>query len=102
MGSSGLKPMAPMIRTLAPMVAAMPKIADALYTSPEWRALVRDIKRMRGNFCQRCGKGGRIIGDHIVEVKDGGAQIDPSNVELLCIGCHNGKTAKAKARRAGR
>ena len=69
------------------------------YTSPEWRELVRDIKRRRGSWCQRCGSTKRIIGDHIVELKDGGAALDERNVELLCAACHNAKTAKARAAR---
>ncbi len=82
-------------------VAVPGKRADSLYTSPEWRALMRLIKAQRGNYCERCGSGHRVAGDHIVEVKDGGATLDPTNIELLCQGCHNGKTAAAKAKRAG-
>ncbi|WP_407026450.1 HNH endonuclease [Agrobacterium rosae] len=58
------------------------------------------LKRTRGNRCQRCRASGRIIGDHIHERKDGGADLDPSNIELLCRPCHNTKTAKARAARA--
>lgn len=81
----------------------MPKVAERFYASPQWRGLVAAIKRERGNWCQRCGAGGkgaRIIGDHVVERKDGGAELDPANVELLCLPCHNTKTAAEKARRA--
>ena len=97
-----MKPMLPLLKPLAPMLTPMAKVADSFYTSPEWRALVGEIKRQRGKWCSRCGNVGRIIGDHVVEVKDGGALLDPANIELLCIGCHNRKTAQAKARRAGR
>lgn len=89
------------IRTLSPRVATPGKRADAFYLSREWRALVRRIKAERGPYCERCGSRHRVAGDHVVEIKDGGAALDPGNVELLCQGCHNGKTARARARRAG-
>lgn len=77
-----------------------PKIADSFYLSPEWRGLVAQIKRERGAWCQRCGSNHRLIGDHIVERRDGGADLDPMNIELLCHACHQRKTAQAQARRA--
>lgn len=79
----------------------MPKKTDRFYLSPEWKALVREIKRERGAFCQRCGAAGRIIGDHIKERRDGGAELDRRNVELMCLPCHNKKTARVKAVRVG-
>lgn len=83
-------------------VKTAPKVALPFYHSREWIALVRRIKEERGNWCQRCGRGGRIIGDHIREIKDGGALLDPENVELLCMAHHAEKTALAAARRVGR
>lgn len=91
----------PLVAALPPLVAPMAKVADTLYTSPEWRALMREIKAVRGNYCQDCGAGGRIIGDHVDEVKDGGAVLDPANVRLRCMTCHNRKTAAARRARAG-
>jgi 5-methylcytosine-specific restriction enzyme A len=88
----------------APRIVAPPKKAHYWYRSPEWRALVARLKALRGPFCVRCGAGGRgvrIIGDHIRELKDGGALLDPMNVQLLCAPCHARKTAAAKAARAG-
>lgn len=90
----------PLVGSLPPRIALAPKLADRFYQSPEWRDLVRSIKQMRGAFCERCGSTNRIIADHIVERKDGGADLDPSNIELLCSPCHNRKTAQARARRA--
>jgi 5-methylcytosine-specific restriction protein A len=81
-------------------VSAMPKVAEGFYQSREWRQLVARIKRERGNWCERCGSTNRVIGDHIVERKDGGADLDQSNVELLCAKHHAAKTAAARARRA--
>lgn len=81
-------------------VAAAPKVAEPFYQSRAWRSLIASIKRERGNWCERCGSTHRVIGDHIVELKDGGAPLDPSNIELLCQAHHNAKTAKARATRA--
>lgn len=86
---------------LPPRYAAPPKRADRFYQSREWRELVATLKRERGNCCARCGSRHRVIGDHIIELKDGGAPLDPSNIELLCQAHHNAKTAEAKARRVG-
>lgn len=83
---------------------AAPKKADPFYLSAAWRRLVARLKRERGAYCARCGAGGPgviIIGDHIVELKDGGARLDPANVELLCLPHHNVKTAQAAAARLG-
>lgn len=101
-----------------------PKTADRFYLSPEWRQLVQRLIALRGRRCQHCGKTReddgspvRLIGDHIVERKDGGADLDPANVELLCSrsggngeahadgeagGCHARKTARARAERMAR
>ncbi|WP_363755110.1 HNH endonuclease signature motif containing protein [Sphingobium sp. LSP13-1-1.1] len=84
-------------------VKAAPKVAEGFYSSPEWRGLVADIKRERGARCERPGcptPTHRIIADHVVERKDGGADLDASNVELLCFTHHQQKTAAARAARA--
>jgi hypothetical protein len=95
-----LKQIPARLKAPPPKVKALPKVADPFYLSPEWRTLVRDIKRERGAFCCICGSGKRIVGDHRVELKDGGARLDPANVDLLCHGCHQRKTARERARRA--
>lgn len=98
-----LKAMPPRLASLPARVKAMPKVAERFYASAEWRALLRRIKAARGNWCETCGACGagvRIIGDHVIERKDGGADLDPANVKLLCLPCHNRKTASARAARA--
>ena len=97
---SKLKQLPSQLQTLPPRLKPAPKIADALYTSPEWRKLIARIKRQRGNWCERCGSGNRVIGDHKHEIKDGGAPLDEHNIELLCINCHNTKTHRQRALRA--
>lgn len=95
-----LSNLAPQLSSLSPLIKAPPKVADSIYLSKEWRRFVADIKRERGRFCERCGSTHRVAGDHIVEVKDGGAPFNRSNIELLCQACHNRKTHQQKARRA--
>ncbi|WP_262027135.1 HNH endonuclease [Microvirga sp. Mcv34] len=90
----------PRLSSTPPRLKSPPKIVEEFYSSPEWRALVKRIKAKRGNFCQRCGSSDRVIADHIIERKDGGADLDENNIELLCHTHHQKKTAQARARRA--
>lgn len=96
------------LKTTKPRVAVLdtrrvkpsPKVADEFYTSSAWRALLRSIIAERGRRCEKCGKTGvRIYGDHIVELKDGGAPLDRRNCQLLCASCHTRKTAAERAKR---
>lgn len=97
------------------------KTPDTVLVSSAWQQLVDRLIQVRGRRCQRCGKvheddGSpvRLIGDHIHERRDGGAELDPENVQLLCArlggdgrahadgklgGCHGRKTAEARQRR---
>ncbi|HEX7856104.1 MAG TPA: HNH endonuclease signature motif containing protein [Sphingobium sp.] len=98
-----LKAFGSRVGSAAPKLKAAPKVAEGFYSTPQWRGLVKDIKRMRGNRCERAGcttPTHRVIADHIIERKDGGADLDERNVELLCFTHHARKTAEAKARRA--
>ncbi|MBB5684311.1 HNH endonuclease signature motif containing protein [Sphingobium boeckii] len=97
-----LKSAPPRLRALEPRLRPAPKIPDPFYQSKEWRSLVASIKRERGSRCQRhgCVSVERIIADHIVERKDGGADLERSNIELLCFTHHQQKTAAARRRRA--
>lgn len=83
-----------------------PKRADPFYLAPQWRKLMAEIIRERGRICQdpNCdGKthspGMRVFGDHIVELRDGGAPYDKANVMLLCGAAHTRKTAEQRAKR---
>jgi 5-methylcytosine-specific restriction enzyme A len=88
-------------------VAPPVKLADPFYLSAEWRVFAKAIKSQRGYACEAegCGFDGRgrewlIHADHVIEIRDGGARLDPLNVMLRCQGCHNRKTAAEAARRA--
>ena len=92
--------MAPRLAAAPAKVRSAPKLAEGFYQSRDWRRFAARIKRERGGYCQRCGSKDRVILDHIVERRDGGADFDEANVELLCARHHNAKTAKARAARA--
>ena len=78
----------------------LPKLADPFYASQEWRNLVYSIIQERGKSCEKCGrKDCRIFADHIAELRDGGARLDPRNIALLCGACHSRKTASSRAER---
>lgn len=86
-----------------------PKRADAFYLSQQWRTLVASIIAERGRRCEQCGKsagqdGGplRLVADHVIEIKDGGAPLDPGNIRLLDYQCHAVKTQRARAERFAR
>lgn len=82
-------------------VSLPPKVADPFYHSPEWLALLDEIYRERGRCCEDCGATRvRLFGDHIVEIKDGGARLDKRNVRIRCGRCHARKTAMVRGQRA--
>lgn len=78
-----------------------PKTADPFYLSKPWRDLVGSILAERGRRCEECGRtDGRIYGDHIVELRDGGEPLDRRNILMRCHACHERKGAAERARRA--
>lgn len=96
------------LRTLRPNLGILdtrsakpaPKRAEPFYLSPEWRSLVAGLIAKRGRRCEECGRTGcRVYGDHVRELRDGGAPLDEGNVRLLCGSCHGVKTARARVRR---
>ncbi|MGL5446561.1 MAG: HNH endonuclease [Rhabdaerophilum sp.] len=92
---------------MAARVKAMPKVAERFYLSAEWRAYRSAHRawtkaRQGGVWCCVCGSVARLILDHRVERKDGGADFPPyEEADWYCGGCHNTKTAKARHQRAG-
>lgn len=102
-----LRMIAPTLRTMDTRTVRPPvKTADAFYVSAEWRKLMSSLIATRGRICEdkhcdgRTHKPGmRVFGDHIVELQDGGAPLDPANVLLRCGASHTKKTAAARAQR---
>jgi len=88
-------------------VAALPKKVERFYASPEWkryRSAHRAWTKAKqgGVWCCVCGSTERLILDHVVERRDGGPDLPPyEGAKWYCTGCHNAKTAAARARRAG-
>ena len=63
-----------------------PKVADEFYVSVRWRRL-REWYISGNPLCEICGKPGRVV-HHVVEIKDGGSEMDESNLETVCYQCH--------------
>lgn len=97
-------------------VAFPNKASNPFYSSLAWRRLIAELIAIRGRVCEDpqhnynrthrlknalpdSASLGRIYGDHIVELSDGGEALNPSNVRLLCAVCHGRKTAKEAIRR---
>jgi 5-methylcytosine-specific restriction enzyme A len=91
-------------------IAPRPKTAAPFYLSPEWRALVEQMKierfgsvdkaRCEDPVCKGPGTG-RIFGDHIIELRDGGRPLSPRNVLFRCGACHSRVTFERRAKRYG-
>lgn len=102
------------IATLDTRVAkSLPKEADTELLTPEHRVWREDVLRRAGHRCEwihsdgsRCMKsratGHRLIADHIVERKDGGALTDLQNGQCLCVQHNTLKGIRARAARVGR
>jgi 5-methylcytosine-specific restriction protein A len=87
-------------------VQQRPRDNAPFYSTPEWRTLVAQIISRRGRRCEKChrsqkedGSPVRIFADHIVELNDGGAKLDPNNIQLLCGSCHTSKTMASRGER---
>jgi len=102
------------LRTIPPRVPARDsrtvkpakKRAAEFYATPAWRALVTSLIAQRGRRCEACsrttnpdGSPVRLFGDHVQELRDGGAPLDPANVQLLDGSCHAAKTIRARVAR---
>lgn len=86
-------------------VRAPEKVVESFYASSAWKQLMAQIIDERGRRCEdaNCerplGPWGRIYGDHIIEIKDGGHPLDKSNIMLRCAPCHGAKTAEERRKR---
>lgn len=89
----------------------MPRKRDPKARAPEydweWYQLVLRLIRLRGRVCEMLDHQGdrqlsilaACYGDHIVELRDGGARLDEANVQLACARCHGRKTHQERTRR---
>mgnify|MGYP001184534632 FL=1 len=71
------------------------------YTGKPWRDLSHTLKIQRGGKCERCGftvveksDWVKLIGHHKIElteanISDPNISLNPDNVEIVCIDCHN-------------
>lgn len=96
-----MKTLGPRLKAAPSRIRAPDKETLPFYLSPEWRGLMRRLIQERGRRCEKCGRTGLIFGDHIVELKDGGALLDPANIQLLCGSHHTLKTNAMKRARLG-
>jgi hypothetical protein len=97
-----MKMLRPMLKPADTRAAHIPeKTADPWYLTPEHRAWREQVIARAGGVCQRSGCGRkeqRMFANHIVEIKDGGARLDPANGECLC-GRHHSLVTIAERRR---
>jgi 5-methylcytosine-specific restriction protein A len=102
----GLQALQPRVSTLSLQTAALPpKGADPIYSSAAWIALRDRVRREASGRCQApgCGRAERrMFVDHIVELRDGGAPLERTNVWLLCASHHSLKTVAERAKRTAR
>lgn len=49
----------------------------------------------------RAKPGERLMLDHVIEIRDGGARLDPGNTQWLTHSEHQAKTARTKRARVG-
>lgn len=83
---------------------AAPKEADSDYLTAEHRAWAAGVIGRAAGRCQwpGCTKAApehRMVADHIHEMKDGGAKLDPSNGQCLCVAHNTLKGVRARASR---
>lgn len=74
-------------------------VLQQFYTSKDWRDFRMNLIRQRGCVCARCGQTfedlSRLIGHHspveltIDNVHDPAVSLNPNNIEILCLDCHN-------------
>ena len=62
---------------------------NKLYNTQAWRLLSKNM-RSSNPFCM-CGEVVDVV-DHIIEIKDGGDELNEDNLQTLCHECHNRKT----------
>lgn len=83
-------------------VRAPDKVVEHFYTTPQWKE-ARQAALERDNYTcttPNCGRTEtRMFVDHIIERKDGGADYDLSNLQVLCGKHHTLKTLEDRSKR---
>lgn len=92
------------LKVLGPKVRSPAKQTDPHYGSQAHKDWVKEVFKRSGGRCQwpgctRSASESRMFADHIVERKDGGADLDPQNGWLLCGTHHTSKTAAERKKR---
>lgn len=63
----------------------------------EWQKLRRQVVQRDSGLCQQCMRENRVRSgrhvDHVTPKAKGGSD-EMGNLELLCVPCHNAKTAR--------
>ena len=92
--------------TARPPAPRPEKVANPFYSSRAWRelrefCLARAGYRCEAEFCKspNRGAGMKLEVDHIREISDGGAPLDPANCRVNCVSCHRKKTELEKLKR---
>lgn len=86
-------------------VSVAPKVADDIYSTPEYQAWRDRVVKLADGYCQdrECKepnrKPSRLFADHVVELRDGGAPFDVNNGLARCGSCHTRKTLIERAKR---
>jgi 5-methylcytosine-specific restriction protein A len=70
----------------------------ALTSADRYRIRREQLKREPQ--CRMCSSTEHLQADHITEIADGGSPFDEANLQTLCKGCHEIKTAAVRQRRA--
>lgn len=69
------------------------------YDSAVWKK-ARRLQLSKQPLCKHCSMAGKIVAatevDHIVRMSEGGAALDPDNLQSLCHSCHSIKTGREK------
>lgn len=92
-----LQTLKPRVNTVSTMRVGMANVGEIKRTRGSvWMAIRERIIRRDKGLCQECQRNGRLSEatqiDHITPLHRGGQDND-ANLEALCKGCHDAKTA---------
>ena len=77
------------------------RTGQGFYNSPQWKKTAARYKR-NNPLCVDCEANGKTVAvdvvDHIIPVKEGGAEVDPDNLQSLCHFHHNKKTVSDRTK----